>query len=155
MACASGFSASPTGACIMVTTDRTTHWDCAALCGANASLACISSAEDNEFVASLVPSNPGDVPYLHHELWLGGYKASDGGGYRAEPDAPYGYKCASGQPMNSIRTAVPPAWPAKKSVSLWMSRLRRGSFSSKARSSSMASGEVRRARIDWTPVPRL
>lgn len=100
LACPSGFSASPTGACIMVTTDRTTHWDCAALCGANASLACISSAKDNEFVASLVPSNPGDVPYLHHELWLGGYKASDGGGYRAESDASYGYKCASGQPMN-------------------------------------------------------
>ena len=105
MACPSGFSASPTGACLKVTTERAAHWDCAALCGASASLACISSAEDNEFISSLAPLESGDVSYLDHQLWLGGYKASDGGGYRATELQVHGYKCSAGQQLNYSKWA--------------------------------------------------
>ena len=52
-ACPAGWKASDAGRCYKRTIEKAPHWGCDDLCGADASLACISSAEENTIVMAL------------------------------------------------------------------------------------------------------
>jgi hypothetical protein len=43
------------GSCYRVTREWVPHWECASLCGANASLACITTEAENAVTASSSP----------------------------------------------------------------------------------------------------
>ena len=75
------------GKCYKVTAGRFNALGCATACGENASLACISSSSEAEFVASLTRS-VGDV-------WIGLYQSPGG----AEPGGGWN-RCASGEATN-------------------------------------------------------
>lgn len=62
-------------ACYFVPGDAT-HWGCAALCGPDASLACVSSAAESELVARIVEEQIGGKRIFG---WIGNYQSSDGG----------------------------------------------------------------------------
>ena len=53
-------------------TTETSHWGCADLCGLNASLACVQSLEENEYMARLAA----DAGVSH--FWIGNYKRPSG-----------------------------------------------------------------------------
>ena len=69
------------------TAASSTHWGCADLCGANASLACVQSFEENEYVARLAAD--ADTRYF----WIGNYQRPDG----EEPGGGWDV-CQSGEP---------------------------------------------------------
>ena len=76
LACPAPYTSTATG-CYHVTSERSSHWGCAALCGSNASLACIGSAEENAVVTSVAVEQVGEGT----KVWLGNYQSADG----AEP----------------------------------------------------------------------
>ena len=80
------------GRCYKITTTWAAHWQCEVLCAGednNASLACISSAEENEVVAGLVS---GPLNAHAHRLWIGHYQHLGA----MEPSGGWGL-CSSGE----------------------------------------------------------
>jgi hypothetical protein len=71
MNCSSdGWLASPDGSCYKLLETKESHWRCADLCSAwNASLVCIGSAEENEFISSILQSEA-------KEAWIGNYQVT-------------------------------------------------------------------------------
>jgi hypothetical protein len=65
-----GWFGSADGSCYTLLETQATHWRCAELCGGqNASLVCIGSAEENDFLAGRLPSEANDA-------WVGNHQAS-------------------------------------------------------------------------------
>lgn len=78
-ACPAGWTAA-SGGCYLVTTAWTTQrWECDRLCGANASLACIGSAEESAAVTVYTQTMAERGYGYNPPVWLGNYRRPDGG----------------------------------------------------------------------------
>ena len=94
--CPAGWTESPAGGCYRLTDESATHWECADLCGAEASLACISSEEESTYVSmELLPAG--------RWAWVGLYQTPGG----AEPDGGWSH-CSNGEAVNFTNWTVFP-----------------------------------------------
>ncbi|EOD07068.1 hypothetical protein EMIHUDRAFT_198334 [Emiliania huxleyi CCMP1516] len=84
-----------------ITAEPSTHWGCADLCGANATLACVQSSEENEYVARLA-ADAGAIRF-----WIGVYQRPAG----EEPGGGWDV-CQSGETANFVKwdTSEPNNW---------------------------------------------
>ena len=91
--CPKGWIASTTNACYKLSDRAASHIRCVELCGANASLACIGSAEENEFVSFMARGGLSRSGATH--VWIGHYQLPNS----TEPDGGWG-RCSSGEASN-------------------------------------------------------
>ena len=94
--CPAGWSESPAGGCYRLTDEIATHWGCAELCGADASLACISSEEEITYVGMELRS-------MGSWVWIGLYRTAGA----AEPDGGWSH-CSNGEAVNFTNWTVFP-----------------------------------------------
>ena len=86
--CPAGWSESPAGGCYRLTDERATQWECDELCGAEASLACISSEEESTYISM-------ELLRAGRAAWIGLYQTPGA----AEPDGGWSH-CSNGEAVN-------------------------------------------------------